>query len=30
VAVDPATRTVYVGRYGSPNVYAYHSTLNGS
>ncbi|HEY1916077.1 MAG TPA: YncE family protein [Streptosporangiaceae bacterium] len=30
VAVDPATRTVYVARYGSPNAYAYHSTLNGS
>lgn len=30
VAVDLTTRTVYVARYGSPNVYAYHSSLNGA
>lgn len=28
VAVDPRTSTVYVARYGSPNVYAYHSSVN--
>jgi YVTN family beta-propeller protein len=28
VAVDPQTSTVYVARYGSPNVYAYHSSVN--
>jgi YVTN family beta-propeller protein len=28
VAVEPRTGTVYVARYGSPNVYAYHSSVS--
>ncbi len=27
VAADPTTSMVYVARYGSPNVYAYHTTV---
>jgi YVTN family beta-propeller protein len=28
VAVEPRTGTVYVARFGSPNVYAYHSSVS--